>query len=549
VFLHVTARLLRTGTDATRTSKQLTTHATTRISPQLRCRQTTHNICFSFNSIGMSSLSIPTTSALSSTQLVPSTHPAVYKILQRLSRPSLLSLVLDWLDERNQENLAPYLADPENEDDDDQDLYPPAPSLAALREIYTELQTRKGSKRDVVDRIIEGDWRDGITLYQLAMADMQYLYDHPASQKWTALKIVRMAEDELSSKPTAIPRFHPSTFLRNLQKEVLPDVKAHYNLDRHSTLHLTILRVFIIESPYNSSAALHTQKQHTTFDASKTFYIAFPDASPYVYVSLTTTTSTPGQPSSMSDNKSLRKLTLDGIPKAFSKPRERYRLESTSLSARNLEALVDRRGPNGTNAAGGGWGVYTEEKKDGRENPLNNQLSTPEASLLESDDEGKETKQLGLKRQREEDEKVVKRRKLVAKGRFGNSAKFDDGKGIERLDVRIEDLYSLTRAVGEDDEVDEISGEGVADKKKKKGRRSTISIELERDEAEAVGEGWRPDIHLTFHGNHIFAGIRELVEAGVIDGEKMPGWMTGEEGVSVGVVRDGRIKGNKGSGL
>ena len=381
------------------------------------------------------------------------------------------------------------------------------------------------------------------------MADMQYLYDHPASQKWTALKIVRMAEDELSSKQTAIPRFHPSTFLRNLQKEVLPDVKAHYNLDRHPTLPLTILRVFIIESPYNSSAALHTQKQHTTFDATKTFYIAFPDASPYVYVSLTTATSTPAQPSSMSGIRSLRKLTLDGIPKAFSKPRERYKLEGTSLSGRNLEALVDRRGPKGTNAAGGGWGVYTEEKKDGRENPLNNQLPTLEAPPLESDDEGKETKQLGLKRQREEDEKVVKRRKLVAKGRFANSAKFDDGKGIERLDIRIEDLYLLTRAVGEDDEVDEISRGGVADQKKKKGRRSTISIELERDEEEAIGEGWRPDIHLTFHGNHIFAGIRELVEAGVIDGEKMPGWLTGEEGVSVGVVRNGRIKGNKGSGL
>jgi central kinetochore subunit Mis15/CHL4 len=240
----------------------------------------------------MSLLSVPTTSALPSSQLVPANHPAVTRILYRLTRPSLLSLVLDWLDERNQETSAPYLLSPDDEDDE-QDFYPPASSLPALREIYTDLQARKGSKRDVVDRILEGDWRDGISLYQLAMADMQYLYDHPASQKWTALKIVRLSTD--SSAPDekehpSIPRFHPATFLRNLQREALPDVKAHYNLDRHPTLPLLILRIFILESPYNTGLALHSAKERATFDASKTFYVAFPDFSPYIYISLAANT-------------------------------------------------------------------------------------------------------------------------------------------------------------------------------------------------------------------------------------------------------------------
>lgn len=60
---------------------------------------------------------------------------------------------------------------------------------------------------------------------------------------------------------------------------------------------------------------------------------------------------------------------------------------------------------------------------------------------------------------------------------------------------------------------------------------------------------WRPTVQITFQGNHVFAGIRQLVEAGIVDGERMPGWMTGEDGVTVGVVRHGRIRGNKGSGL
>lgn len=502
----------------------------------------------------MSLLSVPTTSALPSSQLIPATHPAVTRILHRLTRPSLLSLVLDWLDERNQETSAPYLLSPD-EEDDEQDFYPPASSLPALREIYTDLQARKGSKRDVVDRILEGDWRDGLSLYQLAMADMQYLYDHPTSQKWTALKIVRLSTEGSTSNGKefpSIPRFHPATFLRNLQREALPDVKAHYNLDRHPTLPLLILRVFVLESPYNTGLALHSAKERTTFDASKTFYVAFPDFSPYIYVSLAATpSSAPGSVSSSADNKSLRKLMLEGIPKAFSKPRDRFKLEGTSLSARNLDALVERRGGGRTNASGGGWSAYAEEKKKGVDDPLNVQLPTPELSTPEDDARPAEKEQQTIKRKRIEDASIVKRRKLVARGRFGKSAKVDDGKGIERLDVRLEDHFPAISAL-ETEEADPAEAtEPARQDKKQKGRRSTITLELDRtdDDDELASDGWRPDVRITFHGQHVFAGIRELVEAGIVDGEKMPGWMTGEEGVSVGVVRDGRIRGNKGSGL
>ncbi|PSS27040.1 hypothetical protein M430DRAFT_31941 [Amorphotheca resinae ATCC 22711] len=499
------------------------------------------------------SVSIPTTSALSPSQLVPSTHPTVSKMLQRLSRPSLLSLVLDWLDEKNQEITAPYLLGPD-EDPDEQDPYPACSSLGELREIYSDLQARKGSKRDVVDRIVEGDWRDGLTLYQLAMADMQYLYDHPTSQKWSALKIVPLAPPSPSAKPATVPRFHPSTFLQNLQREVLPDVKAHYNLDRHATLPLWILRIYIIDSPYNTPLALSSKAGMAplSFDSSRLFYVAFPDASPYIYVSLTTASAP--SPGSLSDNRSLRRLTLEGIPKAFSRPRERYRLEGTGLSARNLHALCESRGGGRTNAAGGGWSVYADEER--RDNPLDMtvHLPTPESQMGESDEEGSAEKPpqvRGMKRRREDDEGVVQRRKLVAQGRFGNSARFGDGKGIERLDIRLEDPFPAPVSLPSGSSPDGDLDRGARRGERRKGRRSTIDQELDRHkEEEDDAEGsWRPDIRITFQGAHLFAGIRALVEAGVVDGEKMPGWMTGEEGVSVGVVREGRIRGGRGNAL
>ena len=503
----------------------------------------------------MSLLSIPTAAALPPSQLLAPSHPSVAKTLQRLSRPSLLTLVLDWLSDQNQEDelTTPYLAEPDS-DVDEQDLYPPAHSLAELRDIYTELQSRKGSKRDLVDRILEGDWRDGISLYQLAMADMQYLYDHPTSQKWTALKLVKLESENQNQKKAAIsvPRFHPATFLRNLQREVLPDVKAHYNLDRYEKLGLMILRVFIVDSPYNTSLALQSNpgKRVMAFDASRTFYVAFPDAAPYIYVSLTTTTSmTPG--SSISDNRSLRKLVLDGIPKAFSRPRDRYSLESTNLSARNLEALVEKRGGARSNSAGGGWGVYAEENK--KDTPLNVHLPTPKT--IEDEGERNEAENTGMKRRLEDDVQVVKRRKLLAKGRFGNTAKDDDEKGIERLEVMIRDPFpSIALQEAEEPDLDMSLNEVVTDQgKKRKGRRSTLDLELDRrdedDEAEVEAEGWRPKVRVVFQGKHVFAGIRRLVEEGLVDGENMPGWMTGEEAVSVGLIQNGRIKGYKGSGL
>jgi central kinetochore subunit Mis15/CHL4 len=237
---------------------------------------------------------------------------------------------------------------------------------------------------------------------------------------------------------------------------------------------------------------------------------------------------------------------LEGIPKAFSRPRERYKLESTALSARNIEELCEKRGGGRTNAVGGGWGQYAEEGKT--DNPLNihMQLPTPDPTLIEEDIVKKPE---GMKRKRDDDETVVKRRKLVAQGRFGNSALPNDGKGIERLDIRLEEPCPFSSK--ELPLFGEITPpRPTSPGAKKKGRRSTISLELDRteDDVEDGGE-WRPDIRVTLHGPHIFAGIRKLVEAGVIGGERMPGWMTGEEGVSVGIVRDGRIKGYKGSGI
>ncbi|KAM0276976.1 hypothetical protein ACHAQH_006211 [Verticillium albo-atrum] len=473
----------------------------------------------------MARLSIPTTGPLSSAVRVHKSNTIVQKIVNRLSRQALLSLALDWLDEDNQLLCAPQLGN----NHDPNDFYPPAQSLQQLRQLYGELQTRKGSRKDVLDRVLEGDWRHGLSMYQLAMADVRYFHEHQSSLYWMAYRLVlttcHPADDDddekamrLDQQSLDVPRLHPSTFLRTLQTQILPDVKVHYHLDRPPGLALLLIRLFIVDSPYTSDMALDNGNSINApqIDSSRTLYIAFPDAAPFIYLSKPQSTGV----AAGADSKVFRNLVEEGIPKALSQPRKRYFLQPTNLRSRNLSAMLLSRGAGRTNAAAGGWGFYANKKKN--ESPLDSTLPTPplseDSESVSSAADGQTTtvKRKAIYDAAEKQRYEKKVRLLVARARFGDSAKLDDDKGIERVDITMEDSFNGSKADASDEDENETS--------------------------------WAPEVRLTFRGSHVFAGLRQLVEGGVIDGSRMPGWLTGEDGVTIGAVRDGRIRGYKGSG-
>ncbi|KKA27485.1 hypothetical protein TD95_001971 [Thielaviopsis punctulata] len=457
-----------------------------------------------------SALSVPTTARIPSSLRISSSSPIVQRIFNRLSRASLIQLALDWLDIRSDGVSFPVFR---QSSQDDGDFYPPADSVEELQELYLAMAERKGPKREVVDRMLEGDWRAGITMYQLAMADLQYLYDHPTSQKWTSYHILPLRPQPTSNsagnnvfhvdkKSMEMPRFHPSSFLEKLQLEVLPDSKTHCHFDRHKTLPLLILRLFIFESPYSFDVRHRVSKDASPMDSARTIYLAFPDSAPFLYLTKPQAVG----PSSAVDSKTIKAIIVDGIPKALSRPRQRYTLKPTDLVTNNLSALLYTNSSGRTNAAGGGWSVYADEKK--KDTPLERVL--PTAQNADSDELGPTSKR---KPQEASDARALKRRKQVAKGRFGISALPGDGTGIERMDVVLSNA--------------------------KLSNRDTAGIDHENSTA---------SVRVCFAGSHVFAGIRQLVECGAIDGETMPGWMTGEEGVTVGTVENGRMRGHKGSG-
>ncbi|KAF7595454.1 hypothetical protein BBP40_006076 [Aspergillus hancockii] len=463
----------------------------------------------------------PTTASLSSNLRIPSTTPSLVKSLGKLTRQALLDLAFYWLDDRNVQSFAPYLERDETENTDDEELgpYPAERTIDDVRNAYQELQMRKGGKREVIDRILEGDWRHGITLRQLAMVDLRYMDDHPSSLRWTALELTRIGADGAQAPDTdassCIPRIHASTFLNNIQQQVSPLVKAHYYLARSNTLPLTVLRIFVTNSPYQHPR----QPPETLTDSSKVIYVSFPDSCPFVYTSIASSTaSKPSSHAVATDARSLQRIVRDAVPKALSLPHQRYCLKSTSLTAKSLQALLSLRGPGRSNRANGAFSIFADAVVEG--SPLDPRPShsvTPEEYLDQGKPEKDTRKSPGDQKESEtsatqgrkhrnsdQDAHIPKKRKLAIRSRFGTSGSLSSAP-LDRLDVRLLD------------------------------RPDAAGVEAEDDDADRT----QPSLSLTFAGSDIISGIRKLAELGVVDPEQMPAWMTGEEAVSVAVVHRG----------
>jgi len=151
-------------------------------------------------------------------------------------------------------------------------------------------------------------------------------------------------------------------------------------------------------------------------------------------------------------------------------------------------------------------------------------------------------------------QREAKRARMVAKARFGNSGLVTDGTGVERAEFLMRDPFPASRGAVRGQEAGDE--EETADEQPLDRRRSKVDAVLRqaRADVDAIDDEedasrWTPAVKVTFVGSHVFAGIRQLVEAGIVDGERMPGWMTGEAGVTTGVIRHGRIRGHKGAGL
>ncbi|RAL05744.1 CENP-N/CHL4 family protein [Aspergillus ibericus CBS 121593] len=467
------------------------------------------------------SIRAPTTASLPSNLRIPSSTPSLVKSFGKLTRQALLDLAFQWLDDRSIQAFPPYLQENEDqkeEEDEELSPYPAERTVNDVRNAYQELQLRKGGKREVIDRILEGDWRHGITLRQLAMVDLRYIDDHSSSLRWTALELARIGNQpppdaDLSA---CVPRVHASTFLNSLQQQIAPLVKAHYYLSRSTSLPLTFLRIFVTNSPYEHPR----QAAELLTDASRVIYVAFPDSCPYLYTSIA---SSPGSKASAStsphavatDPRSLQRLVRDALPKALSLPHQRYNLKATSLTAKSLQALLSLRGPGRSNHSNGAFSIFADAALEGSPlDPRPSDTVTPEEHMNHpshhkenqpTDSETSKAPKRPLTNTTTTDPHTAKKRTLTVQSRFGTSGSLSSAP-LDRLDIRLLDSPHTSTT-------------------------STTSTSEPTTNT--------PTLSLTFTGTDIISGFRKLADLGIVDAKKMPSWMTGEEAVSVAVIRGG----------
>ena len=211
-------------------------------------------------------------------------------------------------------------------------------------------------------------------------------------------------------------------------------------------------------------------------------------------------------------------------------------LKGTALHTRSLDLLLSLRGPGRSNHSAGGWSIFVKTSID--QSALDASLpmhsSKRKAEALEDDKENHVASSNISQNRTTSDTRDRKRRVLLASGRFGTSALPADSYGLERLDIRLDDPFPSPGTPKTNQQpCPPTMGPNSA------GAQQSIHVKLKA--SEAASPEWRPEVRISFQGSHVFAGIRQMVENGVIDGDKMPGWLTGEAGVSIGVVRAGKI--------
>ena len=520
----------------------------------------------------------PTTAPIASTPKVNSTNRPLAKSLVRLSRSALIDLALSWLEKQDQPACAPYLASNRNlEEEAEEDyLWEPAESIEDLRKLYKALHQEEGKPRDVIDRILDGDWRRGLSLHQLATIDFAVLQNNESALRWTALKLVPLLAESHDTSPNPLKRkrkrpqplypsqVSPQTFIASLQSQISPLVKAHYFLHR-LTFHdhnqpLSILRLYLSDSPY----ALPTLAEKASFtDASRTLYIAFPDSCPFVYVALSGSSAVGVKKVGPKvDINALKRVVLEAVPRALSRPHERWALETTALSAKSLATMCSLRGNGRGGAAQGAWSVFADGIVEGGVLDVVGEGNKKRKVLSERD--------INAPTEANDTSKAAKKRKTEVAKRFGTTGleAAEHKAPLDRMHVRLEE--SVGSPHSENSSLPFPTGEPPSKPRTKKDLLSTsFSPSQNRPTAASAGlaqptsylaahsASSQPSttttptiapVSLSFTGTDVFAGIRALAEAGYVDLGRMPAWMTGEEGVSALVVREGVVLEGKGGG-
>ncbi|QPG74807.1 hypothetical protein FOA43_002143 [Brettanomyces nanus] len=461
---------------------------------------------------------------LSNTYIPPLSPNTIAKELSRLSTESLFNLVELWF-------TLPVTQPTPNKQKrrhgvTQQQL------VEKFKVVVKSLRAAKSSKkRKLIDRILVDFYPEGLNALQLAQLDIQLMVDKPNLYTWvssTAKIISNIGPiDEIKDAlDDFIFSLDSQSFLDHLIKNLANLYLTHIYISRHPQLPLIIIRIQMYEYVHlkrakrGSISGSLSNGQNPDIISRKPYYLVIPTSSPNLIHSV----------SNVDDLTS--KLILQSVETTLSSSLRRVKLiKNKEPPLKTLEAMHILKGISRFGHALGSWAPYADGTVD------IGPLGDPTQHIVL-----RPAKNGAYERPQSQDEE----RKMIAALKFKGSLfpKLKSDRLYEDNRKKRQRLATgLVSTDGEDD-IDEEqpneyqsivpvqSGDFIVQNKLKEPYNEDKTI---RDVSDA------PSIRLRLFGSDIFAGLHQLAVEGIVDPKTIPSWLTGEEGLHRGIIKDGEF--------
>lgn len=448
-------------------------------------------------------------------------------VLSRLSRSSLLELMYIW----------PKLINTQPSIHKGQNKYKQRELNKKISQEANEIK-HSGSrfpKRKIIDKLLFEYWTDGLNLLQLSQVDCQLLVDRPNSYYWI-LSTVRDNEN----KEVAV-LLNPKTFLDLLARELSLLYMTYIYICRHPVFPLIIIRIQVFDlEPINTSS--NSNRPHIS--SHKPYFLAIPMNSPHIIHSV--------------GNDMVTNIVLQAVERNIPQsPTNILKLTTpgNQKPIRSLESMHILHGNSRFGNSLGIWTPYADNTVDMQ--PLaalekhkclqESDIDTENDDNLNSDQGFRKLKQI-----------ANLRFKGSIDGKLKSERLFDDNRPLKKKKKNLRMYIANLESTDEEYDDDKATGgtneyTSVAPIQysefiiKEKITNSTTIDPSHSVQASPTEDDRRSKITMKLTGLDVFAGLHELStktmneSEKILDPSKIPSWLTGEEGASCGIVKDGKF--------
>lgn len=374
-----------------------------------------------------------------------------------------------------------------------------------IREEAKSMRLQKWTKSRIVDKILYEFWSDGLNLLQLAQIDCQLIVDNPNAYFWVLSTAKNAWGDEV---PLSLD---PASFLALLARHLSDMFMCYIYVCTHPDMPLILIRIQVFDLlPSRGGGRSRVDRPHIT--SHKPYFLAIPMNSPHIIHS-------PG-------NDLVSEIVLQVVESSLPQdPRNVVRVEKTKSqkAVRSLESMHILKGCSRFANCMGAWTPYADGVAD----------VSPLASL---DDHLVVNERKSIKESDSDDQKLRK----LANIRF---------KGTSSGTLVSERMFDHNKPIGTRKRPLEEDEEGRRGRPRKENEFASIAsiryAEFEIQEPLEADSDHLSHVVVKLVGTDVFGGMHELavqnpdLDKAVVDPSTVPGWLTGEEGLSCGIVKNG----------